>query len=69
MEDEKWQRHIETEVALLRQEVEKNTAITEEVAQILNTFRVAGQVAKWLAAIGSAIAAAIYAIEHIGKIR
>lgn len=69
MEIEEWQRKMETEVALLRQEVVQNTLITQEVAQILGSFKIAGRVAKWMAAIGSAVTALIYAIEHLGKLK
>lgn len=45
----------------LRRLLEENTAITQQVADVLASFRVVAAVAKWLAA----IAAGIAAIRHL----
>ena len=47
------------DVALLKDEMKRNTEVTTQVRDILASFRIVGTIAKWVAAIGAA-ATAIY---------
>jgi len=51
--------HLHGCVELLKKEMERNTVVTEQVRDILASFRIVGAIAKWCAAIGAA-ATALY---------
>lgn len=48
----------------LQAEVKRNTEVTEQVRDILTSFRVLAAVAKWVSKIGAAFAAIYYGAEH-----
>lgn len=54
------------DVADLKQEMARNTAVTEQVRDILATFKTLGAIAKWVTAIAGAIAA-IFAAAKTGR--
>jgi len=53
------QEHLHDCVEALKVAVRKNTEVTEQVRDILGTFRVTMAVAKWVAAIVGAIVASV----------
>lgn len=54
--DEKFME-IDDKVTDLQTAVDKNTEITEQIRDILNSFKVIGAIAKWLTAVGGALVA------------
>lgn len=50
---------LATDVAQLQSEMKRNTEVTEQVRDILSSFKVMMAVAKWFTAVAGAIAAAI----------
>ena len=46
--------HLHDCVESLKVELKKNTEVTEQVRDILGTFRITMAIAKWVAAIGAA---------------
>lgn len=57
------QGHLHDCVESLKAAVKENTEITEQVRDILASFRVVGAVAKWIAAIAGAVGATIATVK------
>lgn len=49
--------HLHDCVEILKVELKRNTEVTEQVRDILGTFRITLAIAKWVAALGAAAAA------------
>ena len=54
-------------VARIEEGLAKNTAITEQVADVLASFRVMAALAKWCAAIGAGTLAVWHGVQELGK--
>lgn len=48
-------KHLHDYVAEVKNELAKNTQVTQQVADILGTFKVTGQIAKWVASVAAAV--------------
>ena len=55
------------DVALLKGQMAENTEVTKQVRDILNSFRLLGIVAKWIAAIGAGTAALYHGVDFLRK--
>ena len=58
---------LEERASVIERKIDENTAITKEVADILATFRVMGNLAKWTSAIAAAFSAVYAALKIGGK--
>jgi hypothetical protein len=52
-----------TDMTHVKEELNKNTEITEQVRDLLASFRVMASVAKWITAVAAAIAGVLAAIK------
>ena len=53
------------DVAALKEQMTENTEITRQVKDILGSFRILYKVAKWIVAIGTAVAALYHGVAFI----
>lgn len=54
---------VKLDVRDLKEEMRRNTEVTEQIRDILASFRVVGKVAKWVGTIGAAAASCIAAFK------
>lgn len=57
--------HLHDCVEGLKVELKKNTEVTEQVRDILATFRISMAIAKWVAAIGAAAGACVAFVRSL----
>lgn len=61
------QAHLHGCVELLKVEMQKNTEVTEQIRDILASFRVVGALAKWTAGVGAAVVAVYHGLDWLRK--